>query len=94
MNLKDLHTEDKPRQTKKIFKADEGVISIQLKSQAVLKEHITIVPALLICVSGHLVFENEQGTKVVLLPGDYVNIEAHVKHWVTANEDSNFILVK
>lgn len=94
MNLKDLHKEDKPLQTKKIFTAVEAVISIQLKLGGLLKEHITNVPALLICVNGHVVFENEQGTKVVLLPGDYLNIEASVKHWVTANEDSNLILIK
>ena len=94
MNLKDLHTEEKPLQTKKIFTPVEGVISIQLKSGGLLKEHITMVPALLVCVAGHVIFENEQGTKVVLMSGDYVNIEAHVKHWVTAIEYSNLILVK
>ncbi len=94
MNLKDLHKEDKPLQTKKIFTAVEGVISIQLKYGSLLKEHVTMVPALLICVTGHVVFENERGTNVALLPGDYVNIEASVKHWVTANEDSNLVLIK
>lgn len=94
MNLKDLHTEEKPLQTKKIFTAVEGVISLQLKSGGLLKEHVTMIPALLVCVGGHVIFENEQGTKVILLSGDYVNIEANVKHWVTAMEDSNLILIK
>jgi quercetin dioxygenase-like cupin family protein len=94
MNLKDLHKEDKPLQTKKIFTAAEGVISIQLKYGGLLKEHVTMVPALLICVTGQVVFENEQGTNVALWPGDYVNIEANVKHWITANEDSNLVLIK
>lgn len=94
MNLKDLHIEDKLLQTKKIFSAVEGVISLQIKSGGLLKEHVTMVPALLICITGHVVFENEKATKLVLLPGDYVNIEANVKHWVTADEDSNLVLIK
>ncbi len=94
MNLKDLHKEDKPLQTKKIFTAAEGVISIQLKSGGLLKEHVTIVPALLVCVTGHVVFENDKGSKEILIPGDYVNIEANVKHWVTAGKDSNLLLIK
>ena len=94
MNLKDLHKEDKLLQTKKLFAAVEGVISMQFKSGGLLKEHITMVPALLICVIGHVVFENEEGTKVILMSGDYVNIDANVKHWVTANEDSNLVLIK
>ena len=94
MNLKDLHKEDKPLQTKKIFTAVEGVISIQLKSGGLLKEHVTMVPALLVCVTGNVVFENEKGSKEILIPGDYVNIEANVKHWVTAANDSNLLLIK
>jgi quercetin dioxygenase-like cupin family protein len=35
-----------------------------------LKEHITKTPALLICVEGEVIFENENGIKEVLLPGD------------------------
>lgn len=94
MNLKDLHTEDKPLQTKKIFAAVEGVIAIQIKAEGQLKEHVTTVPALLVCVLGKVIFENEKGAKEILMPGDYVNIEVNVKHWVTANEDSNLVLIK
>jgi len=94
MNLKDLHKEDKPLQTKKIFTAVEGVISIQLKSGGLLKEHVTMVPALLVCVTGNVVFENEKGTKEILTSGDYVNIEAYVKHWVTASIESDLLLIK
>lgn len=94
MNLKDLHTEDKPLQTKQIFTPSEGVVSIQIKAGGQLKEHLTTVPALLFCVIGEVVFENEKGVKETLLSGDYVNIEPSVKHWVAAGKDSNLLLIK
>ncbi len=95
MNLKNLHKENKPVQTQLMFSAEEGkVISLQIASGGQLKEHITKVPALLVCVSGDAVFQDEKGKSIELKAGDYVNIEANVKHWVDAKEDSNFILIK
>lgn len=94
MNLKDSFAGDKHLQTKTIFTPSEGVISIQIKAEGQLKEHVTTVPALLVCVLGKVIFENERGAKEILMPGDYVNIEANVKHWVTANEESTLVLIK
>ncbi len=95
MNLKNLHTEDKAVQTNVLFKAEEGkVISLQIAAGGQLKEHITKVPALLVCISGDGVFQDEKGKSIELKSGDYVNIEANVKHWVDANQDSNFLVIK
>jgi quercetin dioxygenase-like cupin family protein len=95
MNLKCLHTENKPVQTQLIFSLEEGkVVSLQIASGEQLKEHITKVPALLVCVSGEAIFHDEKGKSIALKSGDYVNIEANVKHWVDAKEESNFILIK
>jgi len=95
MNLKNLHTEKKPVQTQLLFSAEEGkVISLQIALGGQLKEHITKVPALLVCISGDTVFQDEKGKSILLKTGDYVNIEPNLKHWVDANEDSNFILIK
>ncbi len=95
MNLKDLHTEDKAVQTKMIFATSEGkVVSLQIQKDKQLKEHITTVPALLVCVKGEVVFENEMGISVTLLSGDFVNIEPNIKHWVNAKTDSNLLLIK
>ncbi len=95
MNLKNLHTENKEVQTNVLFKAEEGkVISLQIAVGGQLKEHITKVPALLVCVSGDAVFQDEKGKSIPLKTGDYVNIEENVKHWVDAKDDSNFLVIK
>lgn len=94
MNLENLFTEDKLLQTKKIFTATEAVTVIRIKAGGELKEHVTTIDAILFCVMGAVIFENEHGINETLLPGAYVNIEPHVKHWVVANEDSYLLLVK
>lgn len=95
MNLKELHTESKSVQTKMIFPTTEGkVISLQILKDNQLKEHTTTVPALLVCVKGEAVFENEKGISVTLLSGDFINIEPNVKHWVNAKTDCNLLLIK
>jgi len=95
MNLKNLHTENKAVQTNVLFSAEEGkVISLQIAAGEQLKEHSTKVPALLVCVTGGAVFHDEKGKTIVLKSGVYVNIEANVKHWIDAKEESNFILIK
>ena len=95
MNIKDLHTKLKPVSAIPHFKAAEGnVTAIQILNNQLLKEHTTKTPALLVCVIGEVVFENEKGLKEILLPGDYITIEPMVKHWVTALADSQLILIK
>lgn len=94
-NLKDLHKNSVGVQTNMMFSAEEGkVISLQISKGAQLKEHVTKVPALLVCVAGNGIYEDEKGKKVPLKSGDFVKIEANVKHWVDAVEDSNFLLIK
>lgn len=96
MNIKELHTQEKPVSTTSLFKRSEqgSATAIQILQDGKLKEHITKTPALLICVEGEVVFENENGLKEKLLPGDYVNIEPMVKHWVEGTIESQLILIK
>lgn len=95
MHLNSNFTEKKPLQTKKIFSPTEGsVISIKLEANAEMKEHTTKTPALLMGIIGEVVFENEKGIKEMIGPGDYVEIEPDVKHWLFAKTDSNLILIK
>ena len=95
MNLKNLHTESKPVQTKVLFEPTESkVISLQIAKGETLKEHVSKIPALLVCISGNAVFTDEKGTIINLKSGVYVMIEENIKHAIEAIEESNFILVK
>ena len=94
MSLQDLFTDKKRLQTKKIFTATEGVILIQVKTDGELKEHVTKVPAFLICISGEVILENERGVSEKLLMGDFVNIEPGLKHWLKGISDCNLLLIK
>lgn len=95
MNLKELHNDSIGVQTNMLFPANEGkVISLQIVKGNQLKAHITKVPALLICISGHAVYEDEKGNKASLFSGDFVKIEPNEKHWVDGIENSNLLLIK
>jgi len=95
MNIKSFHTEEKPVSAKKVFSTTEGnVTALQIKANGILKEHITTVPALLICINGNAEFKNENGENQILLSGDMVNIEPNVKHWVEGIEDTQLLLIK
>lgn len=95
MNVRELHTDTKAISTASLFKMGESnVTSIQILANEQLKEHITKVPALLLCLNGEAIFENEKGDKINLTAGDYVNIQPHVKHWINAISAINLILVK
>ena len=95
MNIKDLHTKLKPVSAIPHFKAEEGnVTAIQILNNQLLKEHKTKTPALLVCVTGEVVFENEKGAKENLVPGDYVTIEPMVNHTVKGIQDSQLLLIR
>ena len=95
MKLTDLHDSTKAVSALAMFNAEEGkVIALQILKNETLKEHITKVPALLTCVSGEAIFENEEGFKETITQGSYILIEPMVKHWVVATVDSNFLLIK
>jgi len=95
MNLIDLHSGDKPVQTQVLFEpTDFKVIALQIAKNEQLKEHVTKVPALLVCVSGEAIFSFENGEKSHLKSGDFIKIPVDVKHWIDAQELSNFLLIK
>lgn len=95
MNIKELHTSNKAVSASSLFKSEQGnATAIQVLKGETLKEHITKFPALLICIEGEAIFENEKGLKESLLSGDYVNIEPMVKHWVEGVQDSQLVLIK
>lgn len=94
MNLKNLHSDNKAVQTKVLIEPTEKVISLQIAKGEQLKEHITTIPALLVCILGDAIFNDENGTVTDLKPGVYVFIKPNVKHWINAIEQSNFLLIK
>lgn len=95
MNIKELHTQEKPVSAISLFKSESGnVTAIQILKGETLKEHITKIPAFLICLEGEVIFENEKGIKETLNSGDYINIEPMVKHWVEGVNESQLILIK
>ena len=95
MNVKDFHQVKKAISTASLFKTGNGTVtSIQILAGEQLKEHLTKVPALLLCLTGEAVFENEKGIKQVLTSGDYVKIEPQIKHWINAKSTSSLILIK
>ena len=95
MNLINLHSSDKSVQTQVLFEPTENkVIALQIAKNEQLKEHVTKVPALLVCIKGDATFSNENREKVHLKSGDFIKIPVDVKHWVDAHELSNFLLIK
>jgi len=95
MNIKALHPADKSLSAVPLFKGSEAnTLSIQLLKDEILKEHITKVPALLICLEGEVLFDNEKGEHIPLKQGDYVLIEPMVKHKVSATSNAQLLLMK
>lgn len=95
MNIKELHKDEKPVSAISLFKSELGnATALRILKGEQLKEHITKIPALLICMEGEVIFENEKGIKETLMPGDYVHIEPMVKHWVVGVIESQLILIK
>ena len=94
MNLRKIHQEKKDIQTALLKTVEEGkVVSLQIKKGKVLKEHVSKTPAILICINGKALYE-EESRKIKLKKGSYVNIEPNIIHKITAHKKSNFILIK
>ena len=95
MKLSELHNPTKGLSTIKLIKDSEGLaISIQLLKNQELSEHITKVPAILICISGNSEFQDESGFNIFLEAGDYHHIKPMLKHQLIAHKDSQLILLK
>ena len=95
MKINELHIGDKPVSAISLFKGGQGnATAIRIMADEILKEHITTVPALLLCIAGNAVYENENDLKETLRPGDYISIEPMIKHWVKGLTESHLILFK
>lgn len=94
MNLQAFHTPDKMVSATQLFKGEGSTITLQIQQNQELREHISKVPALLICVIGEVVFVDEKGQNVTLKSGDIMHIEPFVKHRVLAKTASQLLLLK
>lgn len=95
MNIKELLTEDKVIQTKLLFNnSDQKVIALRIKEKEILKEHLSKVPALLICISGELIYQQKGDDEILLRNGDYVFIPQEALHELRAKTTSDLLLIK
>lgn len=95
MNIQKLHNYDKEVSAISLFKGEIGSsTAIQILEYGKLKEHITKTPALLLCISGQVSYQDETGYKLDLAAGDYTPIEPNVTHWLIATEKSQLLLLK
>ena len=95
MNIKDVAKLKNEVNASVIFKTENSIVTaINIQKGGLLKEHITKTTALLLCVNGVALFENENGEAITLKHGDFLEIKPMIKHWVKGIEDSNLILVK
>lgn len=94
MNLIGNHSSEQSISAKPIFKGEGTVISLQILENQKLAEHTSKIPAMLVCVSGEVVFEYVKGNKYELKSGDNINIEPNETHWVIGKVDSQLLLMK
>lgn len=94
MNISSLNEGLKDVFIKKFFSGVHANVSaLSIKKDKQLSAHTTKTQALLVCISGHAIFENVNGIVEHLSNGDYVEIEPLVSHWVTAEQDSLLLLM-
>lgn len=94
-NIQKIHDSNLAVSAQLLFNGTEGTTrALQLKKDGLLKEHITKVEALLICITGEAFYKDEKGKKITLKAGDYMHIEPMVKHWLKGIEASQLLLLK
>ena len=95
MNLREVHDNSKEVSAKSVFQSQScKVAAIQILENGVLKEHITKSPALLLCLNGEVIYEDENDQKITLRSGDYFEITPLVKHWLRCISKCQLVLVK
>lgn len=95
MSLSKLHQPEKPVSAKTFFKGTNGsALSIQIKEGGLLDKHTTPIPALLLCISGTVEYQDENGNSSTLNSGDYQKITPEVEHWVKGVSESQLVLIK
>ncbi len=95
MNLYDLHPDPKPVSAKPLFTKGEGTaLSIHIAAGETLKEHVSKVPAVLVCIDGKAIYSETDGADTALSAGVYVHIAPDVKHAILASTHTRLLLIK
>ena len=95
MNLLEImNATEKGVSTQNILKGKASVTLMQLKKDAVLKEHQSMTNAMLVLLSGKAVYEEKDRTEALNQSMDFVRIPGHVTHKLTALEDAQLLLIQ
>lgn len=93
MNISNLHDADIGLSVKSVFKTDTcQARSIKINKGEELKEHISPVTALLVCVSGKVLYSEHTGLVKELSHNDYVEIPLQVRHKLEGIENAELLL--
>ena len=94
-NLKTkIKSNNKPIIAKNILNGKGNVSLIKLQKNAVLKEHQSITNAMLVLLSGHLIYEEKERIEALSTELDFLYIPEKVTHKFSAKEDTLMMLVQ
>jgi quercetin dioxygenase-like cupin family protein len=95
MNLKrKIENTEIPVVAKKVLKEKANATLIQLKKDAVLKEHQSMTNAMLVLLDGAVTYREKKRTETLSSNLDFIYIPNHITHKVLAEEDSLLLLVQ
>ncbi|NNE78374.1 MAG: cupin domain-containing protein [Pricia sp.] len=81
-------------QVQKLVKTDTlQILTISLEKDAVFHEHISPLDAQLVVLEGNIVFHIE-GQSFQLTSQQHFSFPKDTVHWVKANENSKFLIVR
>ncbi|NND07340.1 MAG: hypothetical protein HKN87_13265 [Saprospiraceae bacterium] len=95
MNIQDFtNSFGKPISTNKILRANASTILLEIAAGAVLKEHQSMTEALLILISGAVVYEEEDRSVELKETMDFVQIPSQLTHRVRGLKNSRLLLIQ
>ena len=95
MKILDKHNTTLPVSLISLFESQVGITSSLYIMEGVYLENQTInIPALLICVEGKLIYQDESGRDEVLDTGDLINIKPLIKYSLRGLTNSQTLIIK
>ena len=95
MKIKDKHNTALPVSMISLFESQVGITSsLYIMEGVYLENQIIQVPALLVCVEGKLIYQDENGKDEVLDSGDLINIRPLIKYSLRGLTNSQTLIIK